>query len=429
MPGVRYHPWPAAVALRRWIADPTDLLCFRMPLSARGELAASDVRSLVDLRGALQQKTPRPAGTDAPPESAAGADLVALDAIADRLLEIAAQGHAAGQGLGLLAPDNVLAVTLDGTTQVILPDAGFVWDRRKGPRRPRWLRDDVGWRQLWDRAPGEINQWLLDGERDIQQHDLRTLARLFAWLLVGEATLAEWEPEGPLTRIPDAKAAPATRAEVWGVLDDVLSGAITTAAEFRRQFQQAGRLSAHFRQRVHPPPKPPPRPWWPWAVLLPAVLLAVGAAGGWYLHAGPPRSVPVASPLCPDCPVRTAVGRGLEELADVRRRREAGEATLENEWEVLRALHGSELSPLDQVRKAETQCLATLRREFLNHVAREVETLLGRLADLPGASDSDRRQVQRLLTLADEASRLSPGDKEPTWCISLRKLHAQYQQP
>jgi len=258
-------------------------------------------------------------------------DLALLDQAADLLLDTAARMHAAGVGLGLVHPENVLLVWLpqvgsrprvstqsetggldDGwlnsaphpdpvspevdpaaqAAQIVLPDANCVWHSYLQPAPPPWIKESR-WAAIWDRQPLQINQSIAENQLVVAE-DIRTLARLLAYMLVSDR-IFEWETDGPLSRIPSKQDHPETAPGVWRVLDDALQGRIPSINAFRQRLGQlredrrrgkTGPMAAHYRHQ----PKPPLTSWerivrgLKRAAFAVAVLVLLGAVtgGAWY---------------------------------------------------------------------------------------------------------------------------------------------------
>jgi hypothetical protein len=268
------------------------------------DLGSSDpprVRSFADLRTVLHQR---------PSWRGGELQLRDLDAATQELLHVIQGLHDVGFGVGLLEPRNVLVLVQPGAPapRVILPDVGFV--RFRG-MLPKWMRPDVPFAKLWDKPAEWMNERSFDRQRyprlaskfsDTterlegpgwdQQSDLRTVARLIAWVLA---------PDGRIRReIPSRDTAGWTKAEVWAVLKEASCGAFSNATALARALEaENARPSRHFVEQIAPPP--PRRNPWRW--VLPA-------AGGLALAGGivavllmiPPRSTAVPCPLCPECP-------------------------------------------------------------------------------------------------------------------------------
>ncbi len=228
-----------------------------------GDPAAA--RTLTHLRADLDQ-----AGPSGALKSRFSPLLAELDAAAAGLLDAAANLHAAGWTLGLVSPVNV---ALNAAREPHLIDLGFTWQGSFGPPpweaspgRPAWLDDSARW--LSD-VPAVRRQFADPSGKHFPRvepvEDVRTLARLFAWLLTG---------------LPRDKVVPAngaTPAALWALLADAAAGKVATAQEFRGRLAETP-LSRNYTAEVVPPPDttpvtpppPPPKSVLPW--------LAAGAA-------------------------------------------------------------------------------------------------------------------------------------------------------
>jgi hypothetical protein len=246
-------------------------------------------------------------------------DLALLDRAADLFLATAARMHAAGVGMGLVHPENVLLVGLPQSSigahveagsgaasredawlepavpaavigpqvvtaeRVVLPDANCVWHSFLQPQPPAWIKQNR-WAGLWNRSPADINQSVIDNQVAVGE-DICTLARILAYLLVGDKVFKEWAGgDGRLCVIPSPKDSPETGADVWRVFDDALCGRIESVVEFRKRLDQLhqerrgeriGPMTAHYLQ---PPPLPPLTPAERVARRLKQIAFAVAAA-------------------------------------------------------------------------------------------------------------------------------------------------------
>ncbi len=268
-----------------------------------GESDKPKITTLADLRDDLQKKKWR-----------GGESLLRdLDTIATQLLRIAGGLHKQGFGVGLLRPDSVILLRRgDGTLQaVILPDFGFV--RFRGVL-PEWMRPDTKFRLLWDKSPEWMNERCFDrlrhpklakeyaetadrveGKGFDPQMDLRTIARLLAWVLA---------PDGKVRReIPDRDQAKWSKAEVWAVLKDATDEkkkAFADAEAFAQALnEESAKPSRHFIEQIKAPPKPRRRWRWVAPTIGGLVLLGVVAFVA-YIIGPPPKGL--IDPLCPDCP-------------------------------------------------------------------------------------------------------------------------------
>lgn len=235
--GVQYRPPP----LDRYVWLPA------LEQPGRYEMAwtegdPADVRTLSDLAGELRSQAPQPAR------------LRQIDRIADTLLHCTEQLHEQGWRLGLLHAGNVLVVPNTDGRELVLPDLGFTWRGTRGgppwkdsPGRPPWLDEDRSINRnarLWDEEP-VYQQFVCENEAGVplpsETADLKTLARLFLSLHAGQ-------PERDVPRTPP------TPAPVWATLRAVLSGEITSAAQFRTALQKTP-LGTMWAAPQLPPPK------------------------------------------------------------------------------------------------------------------------------------------------------------------------------
>ena len=170
------------------------------------------------------------------------------DGVIRETLECAGKLHAIGVGLALLQPDNLLYQDdrTKGDIRVLLPDVGFV--RVRTTLVPDWMRPDCEFARLWDESPEKMltRSFVLakypefadrvvgglDRDRPVGlsfKGDVRTLARLIAWLLTGSV----------VTTIPDLSTSssivlPFSRAAVWSVLRDALEGRIDSPSKLEQ---------------------------------------------------------------------------------------------------------------------------------------------------------------------------------------------------
>ncbi len=231
-------------------------------------------------------------------QSAASPLLAELDAAAAGLLDAAATLHAAGWTLGLALPTNV---ALDAAHAPHLIDLGFTWRGSydappwdASPGRPAWLDAPTQW--LSEVPP--VRRQFADPSgtpfpRVAPVEDVRTLARLFAWLLTGQ----------PRAEVVAPSRGPAP--EVWALLADAAAGKVPTAREFGDRLAKSP-LSRHFTAELTPaapvPPTPPPPPvkksTLPWFLAGVATLAVVVACVGFAFW--PPDPPPVTpSPTFP----------------------------------------------------------------------------------------------------------------------------------
>jgi len=206
-------------------------------------------------------------------KSATSPLLVELDAVVDRLLEVATKLHAANWTLGLVQPGNVV---LGANHAPHLIDLGYTWKGSFGPPpwdaspgRPGWLDAPSEWlshvpavrRQFADPAATHF-------DRVDPVEDVRTLGRLFAWLLTGQ-------PRGEVFA-PSRSSAP----ELWALLAEASAGDVPTARGLRARLAD-NPLSDHFADRPTPPAPPalaPPMPPKPTPAGVPWLPIVAGAA-------------------------------------------------------------------------------------------------------------------------------------------------------
>lgn len=215
-------------------------------------------------------------------------ELDELDWVVVALLGAAEKLHARGLSLGLLAPHNVVWLRRDdGSLLLVLSDYGLRCPDAVAPGLSKVVRETPGegadLTPLWEREPAEMTRQDLD-----RAADLRTLARLFYWVLSGRAVRD--------LPAPEATSDPAARDEVHHVLRAAQSGEVATAGEFLAALmlphsRKATRLGTFFtkgggpEEPPDPNPKPRPRRRLRSALWLAAVsaLFAAGVGGVGYL--------------------------------------------------------------------------------------------------------------------------------------------------
>src|SRR5262249_42518823 len=181
------------------------------------------VRTLRSLRTDLERAAQ--AGKFSDPEHPL---LRELDEVAAALCTLAAQLHEAHWSLGLVQPDSVIIRGPAGGREVILTDLGFAWRGSFGsppwedsPGRPDWLDPFTPNRWLWDHEP--VRQQFADPQNGAfpppgPVSDVRTLGRLFAWLISGQTSR-----DVPMVGGPDGPP------PAWRVLADAAAGRIPSA--------------------------------------------------------------------------------------------------------------------------------------------------------------------------------------------------------
>ncbi|MBX9628747.1 MAG: hypothetical protein K2X82_33445 [Gemmataceae bacterium] len=269
--GVTYTAPPPA---DRWRSVPSEPGRYELPWD--GDPAAA--RTLRHLRADLDRAARGNLLSDGHPL------LRELDAVAAGLAAVAARLHRDRWGLGIVQPDNVV---LRGREPVLV-DLGFAWKGAFGsppwddsPGRPDWL-DPLGpSAALWDQPPAR--QQFADPQSGVfpptdPAADVRTLGRLFAWLIAGQTGRTLPEVGGPGGPPP-----------AWRVVKDAADGRIASADALAARLRESP-LSEYFA----PPPladDPAPRPAtggrnWLTPAALAAVLLMAVAGGGYYYLRG-----------------------------------------------------------------------------------------------------------------------------------------------
>jgi hypothetical protein len=167
-----------------------------------------------------------------------------LDEVAAALTSLAEQLHPARWSLGLIQPDNVLIRGREGAREVVPLDLGFAWRGSFGsppwedsPGRPDWLDPHTPNRWLWDHEP--VRQQFADPDNGAfpppaPTSDVRTLGRLFAWLISGQ-TSKDVPNVGGRGGPPPA----------WSVVADAAAGRIPSAAGLAARLRDAP-LSEYF---------------------------------------------------------------------------------------------------------------------------------------------------------------------------------------
>lgn len=391
---------------------------FEMDLGDEPRLPAE---TLVDLRNRLHRpgkSRPR----DAP-------ELMALDRAAVDLLRAIARIHREGIGIGLLRPSNVL---LSATPDhgVILPDVGFV--RFRG-LLPRWMTPTDPFRDLWDKPPEWINERCFDRTRYPNladrfartadriegagwdpRSDLRTVARLLAWVLA---------PGDRVPRtIPSRDEADWTRAEVWAVLRDALDGRFEDADAFADALEaESARPSRHFIEQIAS--KGPSRSGrgrgliWAGLAVVPLLAIPIVAYVLWPTGEG----VAGGNPLCPECPPSSRLQPGLADYLKA-----ANDPW--KEAEILATLYEPELrSDREGRRKSEEECLDRLAEGTQSRLARLGEDL-PRAAHESGMAWPDARaRAGELKAVHDQLFTLRNGrapnlEESATWLKRLAGL-------
>lgn len=358
-----------------------------------------------------------------------GPELDRLDRAVVGLLRTVAPIHREGIGVGLLQPSNVILAPF-AEHGVVLPDVGFV--RFRG-LLPRWMTPTDPFKDLWDKPPEWINERSFDRSRypkladrfaetadrvsgagwDLQS-DLRTVARLIAWLLA---------PGDRVVRtIPNRDQADWTRAEVWAVLRDAIDGRFATAEEFADALEtESARPSRHFVEQIagKGPPRPKPIRALAWASLAIVPLLAIPIVAYFLWPTG--KVAAGGSPLCPDCPPSSKLQPLLIDYLKA-------ENDPWKEAEVLGSLHQADLlSDREGRRKTEQECLARLTEGTQSRLARLGEDLPRVAHDSGMAWPAARQRAAELKALHDQLFHLEQGrgpnpEESPSWLKRLTGL-------
>ncbi len=405
------------------------------PVEGRYELDLGDEEapppiSLDDLRRALHSA--RKSSATPPRER----DLRTMDEAFLKLLAAIEALHALGLGAGLLQPSNVLVdVEPSGAvSRLLLPDVGFVYFRGIVPQ---WLRngevkvEKQAFAGLWDYEPQEMNERAVDrrihpklarkfpdtskGGRADEEFDpnvdLRTAARLFAWLL---------SPDGKVRKtIPTRDRASWAKAEVWTVLSDVLSGEISSAPEFRARLEERPQTlpSHHFHEQVAPPDLTPPRRRW--AGLLLVVLLLTGSfAGYWFFvrKVVPPR----AHELCERCLETSPLYHLLDEYL-------AAKGDPVREVAIVERMYDSKTYAAQGAGEPERECRDTIRKMTISRLETASVALRDRAYRAPNPI-RDGKEARGLeatfatLFALENHRKPNPDSEYPPWLTQLLKL-------
>ena len=170
-------------------------------------------------------------------------DVAQLDQVAQKLLDAAEYLHRRRCGLGIITPENVFSVRQEGNVRLLLPDVGFVLTTDRIVR-PQWfvrLKDE----QKASLGDEDLREVLRNGvvrqesESFSPQTDVRLLSRLFCLGLSGKSA-----------HVPVGAADPdgIYNTPVWTVLDQAISGRITTISALRERLDTTP-LSLQFRPK------------------------------------------------------------------------------------------------------------------------------------------------------------------------------------
>lgn len=433
LPGVEYPPEPpVSVELTTWTRVAGDQLTFEMPCDLKPESTtfedfADRLAAVATSRQGLDEKL-----------------LDTLDHIVLKLVSIARTLHSSSLPLyfGLVHPGNILLVGSAQRPKVAAPDCGFYYDEVRGSKCPKWL-ESTDRQVFWDKSPQEVNKLIASGGWTCV-NDLRSIARLIAYLLVGREKIEEWSggPSLPLRNIPSSDAAQETGADVWRVLSDVLNddvlpeNRITTAAGLLSRLTGESSPSEHFRfaprQSIGSEGREG-RGLFRRFVKVCGTLLVAGAVAGLLVLAGrtyldgPVKSPPI---LCPDCPGNSKLGEDLQALYELGREPSTDLTgsidRLEQELEILQRLHRPELLHEKQViRLRELECLKIVRAACLKRLDATADRLLEDnykgdfpTQSLPGPSG-------RFVKIDDELKALSP-DRPPLESPAWRRQLAPF---
>ena len=179
--------------------------------------------------------------------------LAELDAIVYQLLRLTEQLHTANWRLGLVQPTNIIWPSAAEHTPTLI-DLGFYWKGDYGeypwvdsPGRPGWLESNLernGSAWLWDHDPIRRqfafpeNEWC---EPVPAGSDVKTLARLFAWLLTGRRDRA----------IPEPAEHGVPARKTWQALHLASTGRLESLTAFMQMIGESP-LSRYFLQPIEP---------------------------------------------------------------------------------------------------------------------------------------------------------------------------------
>jgi hypothetical protein len=352
-------------------------------------------------------------------------ELAQLDLGLAALLDAIDELHRRGYAAGLLRPDNVL-IRLDSQGRyqgLILPDLGFVLFRGL---LPEWLRSDSPDAPLWDTSAERMNERSFDRGRHHEfarlfaetsdsskasaldtQSDLRTVARLIAWIL--------GLTEARSRKIPLHDPTKGRVAKVWLVLNRVMAGEIKSPAEFREALA-TDPASQEFIERNAPVGHEVP-PFWRRA-LVPSVaaLALLGLAYfGWKIVNKTPS--PISHPLCPGCTERSVLYPLLIEF-------EKEKGSIPAEMEVVRSMHSPELFGRSGPTEVEKNCLGIIDDIALSDLEKGGQALPKHIdeegwTDLKAAEESGRLRDQ-FVSLHEWKQGHRPSNEDyPPW---LRRL-------
>lgn len=268
-----------------------------MPLPVADEFQFSNLYELAKSLRAQHVGKPVEASIDGQPNPA----LAELDWLADKLLIATEAVHAAGRRLGQIDPRSILYYyDAHDRCRLALPDLPFDYTGPPAPQ-PEWKqRQDFMF--LW-RDSVDDRRTLVDFQKSpaTPEQDVRTLARLFSWILTGNEQIPE-----PRNREP----------AVWPVLRQAAAApngtsAIRKVSDLQSQLLvQGSRLSDHFRAR---PLSDASAGRGILSVLVAALLIAAFVGAGVIFKDSIPIP-PAPEPKyihCPDCPGESAVAREL----------------------------------------------------------------------------------------------------------------------
>ncbi|ASV72635.1 hypothetical protein THTE_0033 [Thermogutta terrifontis] len=238
--GVKYRPPPLPNHVPRWHQESRSRILFKMPLRDPPRRLFTLAQYCQQLREQRQELCRIPANSPIIPEP-----LRLLDEIVDKVLDLVEHLHAQHEGVGLLAPENILILEWENGITVSFTDLGFYWDDPLAPTLPAWLESDPKVNphaELWENPRRQL-------ERFDSSCDLRILGRVFCSALLGR----------PYRDVPDPDTVPETQADppsvplarrIWVVLAQIIHGELTSIDDIRQALREYP-LSQHFLGPVH----------------------------------------------------------------------------------------------------------------------------------------------------------------------------------
>ena len=354
-------------------------------------------RSLIDIHSAITSRRAKLTADDP--------DLATLDTSIDLLLKKAALLHAADASIGFLQPNSCrVGESREGGVFVVLPDVGFVWDKKVGLMLPTWISEPAlgllfehGAEQRNEEYLAEINRQ--NDDRDIRKRaseaaarelaDVKILTRLVAATLVGVNELQRWCTDNKcLAKLPPKDMARITQAPIWDkVIAPALAGQFTTVKELRAGL-------ATYKPSSHYLHEPPSVPWAGWAMLRRAGMMtaAAGVIGLLYVLSGPLiqwfQGIP--APFCRNVTEENPLYGKLFEL-EKSRESARGDIDLRPAfWVLLRECHSDHAA----LNTCGSDCLASLVDEWFRQAEEEAIAVRARLRDQPRPTQDELEDIE-----------------------------------